>query len=407
MTLAHSPTLTLTFSLTLTRTLTVTLTLTLIPTLSLTLSRSLGAYEHKQRILHAVPDTFKTDPLHFDFQIQPREPESEEESDEEFEYDPACEPWQWPLRMALATDDVARFDAIMSHYPDILEFYRETPEEAQLIQQAARFGANGILLRMCAEHGRECQMDTYYHPILTGESWLMCRGQCIGRTPSMGHFCHSFRCYEGDTPLMQAALMGQVRTVRYLLDLGADIDQRNKWGNTALSNLFNYHVAASRHGDDRSGHGAFSCPPVGGALTTNDCQLAVICLLLSRGASLECAATNDTRNEHAQYGSVVEMARARGNAPMAEYMLSPGSRDYPGISARLDVSSRHSFANACALMRREHRPRALGRLPPELVQKIANVLPPLPEPTKEEVNEAFRAVPLAEHRGRVLPMWPE
>ena len=55
------------------------------------------------------------------------------------------------------------------------------------------------------------------------------------------------------------------------------------------------------------------------------------------------------------------------------------------------------------LVRRETPSRELGRLPLELLQKIATSMPPLPEPTRDEVNEVLSAIKLRMGRGRVVP----
>ena len=340
----------------------------------------------EDRALHFVSNTFKANSQHFDLHVQP-------DSEDEEGYDPAWEPWSWPLRMALVMDDVVKLDALLSLYPRMLE--RESPEDPHILQQAARFGADNVLVRLCGEHGVACDMQRLVHPH-TGSVLHFCRGCPIFEHPPVGRFCHSFQCYEGDTPLMQAALTGQVRTVRCLLDLGADLDCMNKWGDTALASLFQNHVA--EYNIPGYGLGGAPLSPPRGALTTNDCQLATICLLLSRGASL------DVSPHYHGFPNVVDMARECGNPALADYMLSSRRAEYPGMSARLDVTTRQSLAVAWALVRRNAPPRGLGHLPLELVHAIANELPPLPEPTRDEVNELLSSVILREHRGRVSPL---
>ena len=310
-----------------------------------------------------VSDADRADVLHWDLRMH-----------EEMEYDmddDNLEPWKWPLRLALVKDDVAKLDFLVARFGEHI-VHAEYPESAPCIQEAARFGAEKVVVRLCGEHGAcEIEADNGDRP------GVFCTTQWTEMP--VGHICHSLRCYEGDTPLMEAVRSGQVRTVRRLLDIGANIDQMNRWGQTALSELF-FNLRMD---------GPSPTPPKPGAdLTMDDCRLAIVCLLLSRGASLEHHYRPNS------YGPVVSTnvaaAIEHDNAAMAEYMRSERRFEYPGVSGRLDIPARQSLVVAWALLQAQDPSHGLGSLPREVVQGIAGFLPPLPEPSQEEVNELNR-----------------
>jgi ankyrin repeat protein len=133
------------------------------------------------------------------------------------------------------------------------------------------------------------------------------------------------RGYEARTALHMAASAGHLEIVQLLLDLGANVNQRDRYGDTALvttaSNGFlNITEVLINHGADVNAVGLSGYTPLARAAGTS--PLEVVRLLVEKGAHL------NHRNSHR--GTPLLIAAERSDLEMVQYLIDQGA-EYNGV----------------------------------------------------------------------------
>ena len=204
--------------------------------------------------------------------------------------------------------------------------------------------------------------------------------------------------------LHSAALEGHVRTVRVLLDLGADTEQTNYKGETTLATMLRkcdtqYMASIAEPSEPR-----LHCRVL------SDYHLACLCLLLHRGAHIspEMLAsigerTSTPPGRRRNRGRISPPAGAGFRSPtasaraLARYLEAP-PRDYPGISRCSSLQAmrtRHELLLAWHLAQRQPRTASAGfrMLPFEILKTIAEQIGPfLQEPSQQTIREGNQSL---------------
>lgn len=210
--------------------------------------------------------------------------------------------------------------------------------------------------------------------------------------------------------LHSAALEGHVRTVRVLLDLGADTEQTNYKGETTLATMLRkcdtqYMASIAEPSEPR-----LHCRVL------SDYHLACLCLLLHRGAHIspEMLAsigerTSTPPGRRRNRGRISLPAGAGFRSPtasaraLARYLEAP-PRDYPGISRCSSLQAmrtRHELLLAWHLAQRQPRTASAGfrMLPLEILKTIAEQIGPfLQEPSQQTIREGNQSLLYNWHR---------
>ena len=204
--------------------------------------------------------------------------------------------------------------------------------------------------------------------------------------------------YGAHSPLHYAVRGTQVGMVRLLLDMDANIDAIDHKGRTPLTLFLTDRCGCSDRPFAEDDIGPASASRIFQQHLRVDADLAVMCLLLHRGASLrtnENDAQLEWRFERKLQGAT-GVADIPGLPPSLSAYLRNPPRDYPGISRCPSLAARATrlaFTTTWRLAVRQHvdpdKP-GLGRLPLELVKSIAwNIGPMLGEPTPELPRQLY------------------
>ena len=212
------------------------------------------------------------------------------------------------------------------------------------------------------------------------------------------------------SPLHYAVRGTQIGMVRLLLDMNANIDVTDRKGRTPLT-LFLTDRCNRCEPFGESDIGPASASRMFLQHLPVDVDLAVMCLLLHRGASLRTNVTDrplETRLERKlqEAGIVADMP---GLSPSLSAYLRNPPRDYPGISRCPSLgarATRQAFTMTWRLAIRQHDPDkpGLAQLPLELVKSIAwTIGPMLNEPTPYEISNDMQIQILLRACGRSAP----
>ena len=261
-----------------------------------------------------------------------------------------------------------------------------------VMTDACRAGSDKVITWVVAA----CEAETYW------TTWNRHEQAPIIRCPILlPHKSHRTKEFKTISVLHSAALEGHVRTVRVLLDLGADTEQTNYKGETTLATMLRkcdtqYMASIAEPSEPR-----LHCRVL------SDYHLACLCLLLHRGAHIspEMLAsigerTSTPPGRRRNRGRISPPAGAGFRSPtasaraLARYLEAP-PRDYPGISRCSSLQAmrtRHELLLAWHLAQRQPRTASAGfrMLPFEILKTIAEQIGPfLQEPSQQTIREGL------------------
>ena len=292
------------------------------------------------------------------------------------------------LHTANLEDDVKAVKALYLKYKD--DENVDMPEEAGgirrlLMFEAVQAGAVCVVAWLVSSCGDESYHRVRVHgtPIseLTTAKLVHCAA--LGTEVSITTDDVKYESW-----LHVATGSGQVRMARLLLDLDADIEQKNYKGETALTSLLRQSNLA---------YFSSMVEPVGPRRHVRDFEdyrLACVCLLLHRGAAVSANVLAGTLPPVKFLGSVPKDKAITIPLPLRRYMADP-PRDYPGISLCSSLPafiSRHALLLAWhSAQRQPEASKGLRELPHELMKRIVKAVGPFldevkPKTIQREVN---------------------